>query len=482
MQQGLVVVVFLALLAQFAASQFDMLPAVQFGGFDIIWSNDTSYLDEIDSHGEVMYVSGNGIVREVRHNPFSLEYQPKYFQQQHRFIDFRVFNDTNSNTWVFGPITAHHAASNVNGYSHPLQLASLTASYTQNPLQPGTMYSSAYVHTSNVTGNSFAYVVGWVLSTTIVNLVVNRLNLSPETASSGTFYTPIGNDVVLNGTTGYDDFYRLYKPKIFRAGNPLYYLLIVDPSSHCIYKALIPQDDMAGTPSITLDSTLCLPFRFGGSAFDSDSQLLYVAQVTTGTAPGSITVINTVTLLATDVITLQEYQSNPVALTFHNGFLYVGFNGGPALLKYDRSNGGMTQYSTVPTYLRAVQAVHARHSSLYFVTYDQFAKVGKASESHFCLYMCDRKFGYCENRECKCVNGTTLNADGKTCDLTPVEIHDKGVASHAGEIALGLLFVVTFIAGAVGWFLLWRSRRSAAPKSGYAAAATEEHDRFLGDD
>lgn len=38
-----------------------------------------------------MYVSGEGIVREVVENPFSLEYNPRFFAQSHRFIDFKVY-------------------------------------------------------------------------------------------------------------------------------------------------------------------------------------------------------------------------------------------------------------------------------------------------------------------------------------------------------------------------------------------------------
>lgn len=52
-------------------------------------------------------------------------------------------------------------------------------------------------------------------------------------------------------------------------------------------------------------------------------------------------------------------------------------------------------YSTVPYYLRSVAAIHARHSGdVYFVTYDQFAKVAKIDQQHFCSRICDAHYGY----------------------------------------------------------------------------------------
>ncbi len=55
-----------------------------------IFCNDTSFLDEIDSHHSTLYVASEGNVRELLEQPFELSYSPRYFSQEHRFIDFRV--------------------------------------------------------------------------------------------------------------------------------------------------------------------------------------------------------------------------------------------------------------------------------------------------------------------------------------------------------------------------------------------------------
>lgn len=63
--------------------------------FDItyIFSNNTSFLDEIDAHHDVIFVAGEGWVREVREEPFELSYHHDYFRQSwHRYLDFKVLS------------------------------------------------------------------------------------------------------------------------------------------------------------------------------------------------------------------------------------------------------------------------------------------------------------------------------------------------------------------------------------------------------
>lgn len=62
--------------------------------FDLwhIFSNNTSFLDEIDAHRNVIFVAGEGYVREVVEEPFELSYHHEYFRQSwHRYLDFKVF-------------------------------------------------------------------------------------------------------------------------------------------------------------------------------------------------------------------------------------------------------------------------------------------------------------------------------------------------------------------------------------------------------
>jgi hypothetical protein len=48
-------------------------------------------LDEIDAHHDVIFVAGEGYVREVREEPFELSYHHDYFRQSwHRYLDFKV--------------------------------------------------------------------------------------------------------------------------------------------------------------------------------------------------------------------------------------------------------------------------------------------------------------------------------------------------------------------------------------------------------
>jgi hypothetical protein len=48
-------------------------------------------LDEIDAHHEVIFVAGEGYVRELVEEPFELSYHHEYFRQSwHRYLDFKV--------------------------------------------------------------------------------------------------------------------------------------------------------------------------------------------------------------------------------------------------------------------------------------------------------------------------------------------------------------------------------------------------------
>lgn len=62
-----------------------------------------------------------------------------------------------------------------------------------------------------------------------------------------------------------------------------------------------------------------------------------------------------------------------------------------------------------------------------------------------------------------------LASNGYRCELTPPPAptpdkkgHDAG---HGGEVALGLLFAISFVAAAAGWFLIWRWKKSGSLES-----------------
>jgi len=466
------------------------IPAIIFGGFETIFTNDTSFIDEIDSHGANIYVASEGEIREVQESPFQINYRPRYFLQAHRFIDFRAFDDTANppNTWIFGPTTARDVYGDF-WVNHPVQLATVASNDTE--VIPSFLFGAVTVRAIQTT--TVAYLAGWEVSSGVANFAVVSATLNPSVVSqqTGTFATVVGTAVLYNGS--YSDFSRTYKPRIFRSHTQPY-IIVVDPVSRAVYK--VTTDDTNYSLTFGTSSVFPIPGHVAGSVFDSDSGRLFVGTHARGTLPASIIVINTDTLTLNMTINLRNGESYPKAIDIRGNTLYVGINGGHSIAQIDVSVvNGTIKYSTLPWYLREIYSLTAtRDGYIYFATYEQRAKVARVRLNDFCPSVCDTNFGYCQAPDltsvgqCQCIPGYVLNVDGFHCDQNATVIEDITQNSlykraHAGNVALGLLFAAAFIAAAAGWFLLWRHKKGGDNKRyGAVGGHHEEHENFLGSD
>jgi len=171
-------------------------------------------------------------------------------------------------------------------------------------------------------------------------------------------------------------------------------------------------------------------------------------------------VIDVATWKIVTVFTLAEWESNPNTLSLDYqsyGHLYVGLNGGHAILKIDITTWKVVGYASLPPFLRAVSSIVSTAEHVYFVTYEQHAKIARVSVDNFCPHTCDGFVGYCHKGACACPHGYKLAGDGRRCEEALASGHSSD-KSHGGEVALGILFAFAVIIAAAGWFLWYKGR------------------------
>jgi len=186
---------------------------------------------------------------------------------------------------------------------------------------------------------------------------------------------------------------------------------------------------------------------------------LILGIATPGIGTGAIAFVHTFNLTTRGVINLPGNYSDPKALVVDefNGTLYVAMNGGGAILKIDIHTMTIVGYQNTPFYLARAWAGVATFEHVYFVTNEQHTKVFRVSKHDFCTKQCP-EFGYCERGSCVCAPGFEMRSG--TCQWQAM-IVEKHVAQKekTGEAVLGTFFALTFVAGAVGWFLVWKAKR-----------------------
>jgi hypothetical protein len=191
---------------------------------------------------------------------------------------------------------------------------------------------------------------------------------------------------------------------------------------------------------------------------------LFVGLAVPGTGTGAINVHVDLTNLGFQVIVpLPTNMSDPRAMVLDEfeGVLYVALNGGGAVLRYNISDKGtplvLTGMQNLPFYLHRAWTGLATPEHLYFATNEQVAKVFRLNKHDFCPAQC-MQFGYCEKGQCIC--SYPFRKVGNQCDWQEV-IRDRETIKkdHGGEVALGILFMITTILAGVFGFLWYRNRR-----------------------
>jgi len=442
------------------------------GNFDVIWANNTSFLDEIDGGGVLfggkIYVAAEGFIREIVEEPFEISYREE-FKQWHSFIDFKAFTRYN-HTMVVGPISPLYVPGDY-GINHPFQIADAF----DHDVSSHTMLSQlSSVAVTNMSDHVVMYAAGWGFWPThdgdklMLNFTVGRIFVHPGMIPfhNGSFLS--GNPYQVNNETdfvqlphrGYIEYTRGFKPWVFHC--PMRQIVIViDPATGSIYTF-----NAGNNPNVSFAETasgsmrlLTNPYSaFVSAVYDYDLGYAYIGIHGDGVLPGGLLCINVtqnpITLIFNK--TFHDFEGYPSALDIRNNSLFIGYYGLGLIVQMDKWNGTVQKFATLPFYLSQVSGIHAGVEHIYFVTYEQTSKVARTLYQHFCETPCDFFYGYCNNGSCACVSSHKL-VDGNRCELNSTVPVNKDA-----EIALGIFFALTLIAAFAGWVVVWRMRRGSS--------------------
>jgi len=520
MKSALALVLLVAFIAVVVA-QHDYIDAYPLPGVDLISSNDTSFLDQIDWH-RGLYVAGEGFIFQVNENPiFNITYHP-VFRNRHSFLDFKVFSDRSAeqNQWAVGSTNngGFPPRNSTNewefpGLNYPFVL---TGGPLDNSIEivespPGYYMMSAVTVDNSTTEQVVAYWVGWHqhpnasegVNFTMIRTIVNTKNALAKPPVFPVFqYNHTGGDRVYLHGEDYTAYSRDFKPWLFHSEKH-YHIIVVDPVTNSIYKVFTPLNT---NESLAYNETTGRFRLWGfagaitGATYDANNAHIYIGLSAWGTYPGRIIVIDMINMVAIKNYTLGLFESNPKSLSLDAygpgavpTHLYVGLYGSWTILKISLATWNIT-ITTLPAWISNVYGVSFGNNYVYFITNEQHAKVGRVAVQNFCSTPCDGLFGYCNNSKCLCwAEYMQVAPDGRRCELkiaptpgptplptifptippthfptqsptekptpAPLTPEDKALEKdRSGEIALGILFAICFILAAAGWYLLWKAR------------------------
>lgn len=241
------------------------------------------------------------------------------------------------------------------------------------------------------------------------------------------------------------------------------YTVLVEPGTYWVDLIL---GDFDPTVPLTVSPLNWNPGHigvFGGRITSSKVyyplSLLILGIAVEGTGTGAIAFVNIFNLTTRGVINLPTNFSDPKALAVDefNGTLYVGMNGGFAILRIDINSMAITGWQNLPPYLTRAWSAQVTFEHVYFLSNEQHTKVFRVGKQDFCTSQCPA-FGYCHHGKCEC--GTGFQMVNNKCEWAALVV-EKHIAKKekGGEAALGVFFALSFVAAAVGWFLVWKQKR-----------------------
>jgi len=468
-------------------------------GIETVWLNDISFATEISfqTYGQSnwsAYVYGDRRIRTVYLHEHDWFVGATPNENWHLpFIDIHTFQN-GSDVWGVGPVNALYARNRtaVSGFQFEIAVVS-TKLIPDNPRgrifveQPlgfeGTFYS---VRLAGFDGSSamggHAYFAGFFPSnesTTTLNFGVRRGwfnnslfdgNQSWNISNAAWSSTPGTDDAILYNNAQLVTYSSEFKPILIHAWNITGYpanttfLVVVDPYTN--FANLITGNF---NPAVPLNKTEYhyVPV-FGSHQFGrivsavAWQDLLFVGVSVDGQGTGWIDVLNIANLTKRAYILLPTNYSDPRALVLDwfdptTPTLYVGPNGGWALLKIDINTLTIVGYQNLPYYLHRTWRGMTTPNHTYFITNEQNAKVYRLRKDDFCRTPCMEN-GYCEHGRCVCNQYTVQK--GPKCEWKEIVI-EKHIAHRdkGGEIALGIFFAIAVIAAAAGWYMVWKNRR-----------------------
>jgi len=167
--------------------------------------------------------------------------------------------------------------------------------------------------------------------------------------------------------------------------------------------------------------------------------------------------LNPSSMQRTDTLVLQANESTPVlALDSVKDIVYIATAGFDKIYKF--SNLKSVGVAVLPLSLKSVSSMYYVNGTIYIVTYEPNAEIGRISELNFCPTYCSMH-GYCNAGTCTCLKDYDRDPIRQefVCAPTHYVQNEYIVQSEQGAAAaFGVLFVISIIAGVLGWFLWFR--------------------------
>lgn len=320
-----------------------------------------------------------------------------------------------------------------------------------------------------------AYYAGFMVSNNTINFVLVRTYYDLAFSFTNVQFTFNPSvDVFTLYPNQFTSFNEAYKPwvHLLLASNGHNVTIVVDPNTQSIYSVDLTTGFINSMNLVTTANNDTILYQIVSTAYDFMSGKLVVGFATNGLQPGFISIFNlaastpganyTIPLPGLPIYLPGNY-SNPKALALDNDAVYIGLNGVGEALKYNLTTTAFT-YQRLPEFLHRSWSAIVRREHVYFSTYEQNSKVFRIHKQDFCDSPCPY-WGYCSQAQCTCYEGFQFSSDKTQCVLTAAEketIYEKEYkTAHGGEIALGILFALSFVAAAAGWFMWWRARHGA---------------------
>jgi hypothetical protein len=306
-------------------------------------------------------------------------------------------------------------------------------------------------------GVGFCYTVQG--STNLKGIVTTRGSANLDTTSLDIQWKE--TDIAVLSDNCYDIWTETNKPKLYlnTEGDKRYLIVTVLGKCNAIYKLEL-KDGTEYSPvrTITLDlntvvagckitSTVYNPSKnqlfFTCKTFNKDESYLYPVDMNGEMKLGSGKKLNANESLPTLSI---DTKNNHVYLAT------AGFN------KIYKFNTDLTQVgiAVLPYALSSVSSMVIVNESLYIVTSEPNAQVGRIPIGYFCDRFCG-EHSFCDGKNnCVCVKDYEKDPAGQCLPKHIVQYQDIISTEKGTAAAFGVLFAFAVIAGIAGWFLWFR--------------------------
>lgn len=438
-------------------------------GFDVIDLDYPTYVHELHYNwaNNHFYAFGSGQWRQINHGPLLQQFEAvdnfTLFPYDQNFIDVRLVTPNNTQElWAIGPVFQQRWQENGTvGYALPVTVVPPHNNATFDFAVPAdyTFYSVSIDDRNK--SNTLVYLVGWGPGGgDAVDFVVVRARMSLTTPFGGITIDTDAGDVCFLHANAFHPYHATYKPRIihdYSTNN----LFIISPNFLQIYRVSAPSSNQPLSKADVLEINAWGPYV--GSSFSWYQDKVYLGFANTYLHNAQIVEIDLPTF---KVARRMEFptgnHTNPRAIVARNSTIYVGFEGGPSITKIDAVNWRILGYATLPTYLHTVYAGWDEgYEHVYFITHEERSKIFRINKQNFCPQVCPYN-GYCHNAVCQCDSPYTLVGDqynpaGRCEYIAPttqtVTKEEKGAA-----IAMGILWALTMIAAAAGWYLFYKAK------------------------